>query len=91
MGEVVRGCRPKPTHQIRSPGARGAAPRLLHASRGSAVCGGGWGAEPTKIATRSSEMRSTKAGGTITAVVNALAKAGVDLGENGSVKPKGRR
>ena len=30
--------------------------------------------------------------GTIAAVVNALAKAGVDLGENGSVipKPKGR-
>ena len=26
--------------------------------------------------------------GTITAVVNALAKAGVDLGENGSVIPK---
>jgi len=31
--------------------------------------------------------------GTITAVVNALAKAGVDLGENGSVipRPKGKR
>ena len=30
--------------------------------------------------------------GTITAVVNALAKAGVDLGENGSVipRPKGK-
>jgi hypothetical protein len=30
--------------------------------------------------------------GTIVAVVNALAKAGVDLGENGSViwRPKGR-
>jgi hypothetical protein len=26
--------------------------------------------------------------GTITAVVNALAKAGVDLGDNGSVLPK---
>jgi predicted transcriptional regulator len=31
--------------------------------------------------------------GTITAVVNALAKAGVDLGENGSLipRPKGKR
>ncbi len=31
--------------------------------------------------------------GTITAVVNALAKAGVDLGENGSIIPrsKGKR
>jgi hypothetical protein len=31
--------------------------------------------------------------GTITAVVNALAKAGVELGENGSVipRPKGKR
>ena len=31
--------------------------------------------------------------GTITAVVNALSKAGVDLGENGSVipRPKGKR
>jgi transcriptional regulator with XRE-family HTH domain len=28
--------------------------------------------------------------GTITAVVNALAKAGVDIGENGSVIPKPR-
>jgi hypothetical protein len=31
--------------------------------------------------------------GTIAAVVNALAKAGVDLGENGSImpRPKGKR
>jgi predicted transcriptional regulator len=28
--------------------------------------------------------------GTITAVVNALAKAGIDLGDNGSVRPKGK-
>ena len=38
------------------------------------------------------EKELRRESGTIIAVVNALAKAGVDLGENGSVipKPKGK-
>jgi hypothetical protein len=41
---------------------------------------------------RRQKLRKSQQSGTIIAVVNALAKAGIDLGENGSVvpKPKGK-